>query len=346
MGKKSKNNKRIVYYISVIAVILLICSVLIFLFNGEYYDKVNLQYGKNPTVVNFSATPEFCQTIKDYDARVDCIHKNGLRPYAKSLEDCRQITEFLERTACLDRSFHITALVNSNISMCAEIFEQRIRNNCYTDFVPLYGIYACKLVEGHTPEEICYRENAVYRLNETLCQLIIDQFEIEECVANVRSFIGTKKLDLEQCAAIDTLEYQNLCFYKVFHLLGGLDNCNNTGRFEDRCVLLMKFNMAIFSRDENICLELDDEDYRQVCLRMLELPMSRMFLFDSDNDTLSDVDELSMRLNPFNPDSDGDNLMDGLEIRQHLNPAKNDTDGDDIMDDEVLKQRMEKLNIE
>ncbi|CAN5540038.1 hypothetical protein BH11ACT8_BH11ACT8_24120 [soil metagenome] len=65
---------------------------------------------------------------------------------------------------------------------------------------------------------------------------------------------------------------------------------------------------------------------------------------DSDNDGISDADELSGALNPYpnpatdpnNPDSDNDGLDDGDEITAGTDPNNPDTDGDGVLDgDEV-----------
>ncbi|MBT3689829.1 hypothetical protein HN800_02020 [bacterium] len=61
---------------------------------------------------------------------------------------------------------------------------------------------------------------------------------------------------------------------------------------------------------------------------------------DSDNDGLTDVEELAIGTDPFEVDSDGDGLFDREEVKvYHTNPLNPDTDGDGWLDgtDEVHK---------
>jgi hypothetical protein len=56
-------------------------------------------------------------------------------------------------------------------------------------------------------------------------------------------------------------------------------------------------------------------------------------LIDSDNDLLTDVDELLYGTSVSNPDTDGDGLLDGLEVNIiHTDPLDIDTDGDGMDD--------------
>ncbi|MGL4751481.1 MAG: inverse autotransporter beta domain-containing protein [Aeromonadaceae bacterium] len=57
---------------------------------------------------------------------------------------------------------------------------------------------------------------------------------------------------------------------------------------------------------------------------------------DTDNDGISDEDELANGTDPLKPDTDGDGLTDGQEAEHGTDPLKPDTDGDGISDgDEV-----------
>jgi hypothetical protein len=72
--------------------------------------------------------------------------------------------------------------------------------------------------------------------------------------------------------------------------------------------------------------------------------LSVAFRRDSDGDGLTDLQELELGSNPFNPDSDGDGIPDGdedadgdglsnsLELAMGLNPLSVDSDGDGIAD--------------
>jgi hypothetical protein len=42
---------------------------------------------------------------------------------------------------------------------------------------------------------------------------------------------------------------------------------------------------------------------------------------DTDNDGLTDLEELQLGIDPANPDSDGDGIADGDEVQAGTNPA-------------------------
>ena len=66
---------------------------------------------------------------------------------------------------------------------------------------------------------------------------------------------------------------------------------------------------------------------------------------DSDNDGLSDAEELRLGTDPYNPDTDADGLSDGDEVLKHkTNPLNPDTDGDGLKDgEEVLTYKTDPL---
>ncbi|WP_223636389.1 Ig-like domain-containing protein [Corallococcus sp. EGB] len=54
---------------------------------------------------------------------------------------------------------------------------------------------------------------------------------------------------------------------------------------------------------------------------------------DSDNDGLTDAEEIALGTDPNNPDSDGDGIPDGIEVKVgHTNPLDDDSDDDGILD--------------
>ena len=64
-------------------------------------------------------------------------------------------------------------------------------------------------------------------------------------------------------------------------------------------------------------------------------------LDDTDEDGLTDAQELRLSTDPTNPDTDRDGIKDGEEVRRYkTDPLRADTDGDTISDgDEILKYR-------
>ncbi|MDD4310526.1 MAG: OmpA family protein, partial [Candidatus Cloacimonetes bacterium] len=64
------------------------------------------------------------------------------------------------------------------------------------------------------------------------------------------------------------------------------------------------------------------------------VPVVDLSKLDSDNDGLSDADEIDKyKTDPQNPDTDGDGLKDGAEVTKHkTDPLNPDTDGDGLKD--------------
>jgi hypothetical protein len=59
---------------------------------------------------------------------------------------------------------------------------------------------------------------------------------------------------------------------------------------------------------------------------------------DTDNDGISDGDEVAIGTDPTNPDSDGDGLIDGDEDTLGTDPLDADTDNDGFSDGEEVNQ--------
>ena len=60
---------------------------------------------------------------------------------------------------------------------------------------------------------------------------------------------------------------------------------------------------------------------------------------DSDNDGLTDEEEIQLGIDPRNPDTDGDGLFDGEEINVYkTNPLDRDTDKDSYLDGEEVQK--------
>ena len=67
-------------------------------------------------------------------------------------------------------------------------------------------------------------------------------------------------------------------------------------------------------------------------------PTTTAATVDSDNDGLSDAEELQLGTDPRNPDTDGDGLFDGEEEKvYHTNPLDKDTDKDGYSDGEEVQ---------
>ena len=50
------------------------------------------------------------------------------------------------------------------------------------------------------------------------------------------------------------------------------------------------------------------------------MELNNMYTKDSDNDGLTDAQELALGTNPLSPDTDGDGQTDLEEVQQGLNP--------------------------
>ncbi len=54
----------------------------------------------------------------------------------------------------------------------------------------------------------------------------------------------------------------------------------------------------------------------------IKIEAQQEFLKDSDNDGISDLEEIRLGTDPFNPDSDGDGFLDGTEVMLGFSPLK------------------------
>ncbi|MHA1223520.1 MAG: right-handed parallel beta-helix repeat-containing protein [Candidatus Heimdallarchaeaceae archaeon] len=67
-------------------------------------------------------------------------------------------------------------------------------------------------------------------------------------------------------------------------------------------------------------------------------PLVNDSYLDQDNDTLSNLEEYQYNSNPFSYDSDNDGLSDGEEVKKYnTNPNNPDTDNDDLTDGEEIQ---------
>jgi len=65
---------------------------------------------------------------------------------------------------------------------------------------------------------------------------------------------------------------------------------------------------------------------------------------DSDEDGLTNLQELQLGTLPDNPDTDGDGLLDGEEVARGTDPLRPDTDGDGLNDGDEVRLGLDPLN--
>lgn len=95
----------------------------------------------------------------------------------------------------------------------------------------------------------------------------------------------------------------------------------------------IKLNMHFSINDNGIDLDNDGLTDLQEILRHRTSPTNK----DTDNDSLSDKEELDRKTNPFIADTDGDGLADNDELSAKTNPLLEDTDFDGLSDGKEIE---------
>ena len=145
--------------------------------------------------------------------------------------------------------------------------------------------------------------------------------------------IVRNKKDIKLCYEVKTLEYPALCYDYMF---GQGKDCTGLSKEEGKNICESMYFLGRAKNKED-CYKIPLENHKRVCLKMIDEDKSTGHL-DSDNDGVSDGEELNYTTNPFNTDTDGDGLNDYEEIKNlGTNPIGADTDGDGLSDYEELK---------
>jgi len=323
-----KYNKK---YLLIVIFIILIIGIIIFVFPKEKEEEKPLP--QQPSL------PTFFPDLP-------------LEHHPLTEERCKNVKDSAQKKECFEELNYLNAVLTHSINGCLQLINEEKRNTCILRIANQTGKaeYCEKISNGHR-KDFCIMEVATSAavLDKNICEKYFsdEPFEKKECIDKVKTFdIIKNKKDIKLCQEITTLEYPYQC---CMHMLGAGQNCSELkGDAWKLCQSMHSFPAA---KTEEDCKNLPLENWIKVCLKMIQEDKAPA-LMDSDEDGISDAEELGFGTDPFNPDSDGDGLTDGEEIKPtphpdpekgtlvasgSTNPLDPDTDGDGLSDYEELK---------
>lgn len=301
---------------------------LIILFIFLVFIRINKK-NYNNIISNENNTKVYIQPEKEILKSTDMIPNK---------DDCEKKQTQEEKDNCLNRMRDNNAAVNESLRSCLEITDKMVRDKCiYAKVRIKNNKKECYRIADHALQEACLGAMGINKKEISFCNDMLDvPHEYQECVDRIKAF-QTEGYDINDCADIKTLEYQNLCIQnKTNNDIRRCDEIKDK-QLKDICQSRLLYSYA-FTLEK--CNEIPDELYRRSCISRLNYPMVDFSEIDSDGDGLSDGKELWFSIDPFNKDSDGDGLSDYDEvIILRSNPASADTDNDGLSDYDEIKKR-------
>lgn len=262
-------------------------------------------------------------------------------------ERCKLQENELAKEACFEELKYLNATINLNVQECGELADEKKRDDCHSyiaGVIPDGNI--CEKIKDKTKKEMCAVRAAInigvyendMQKGRNVCDKYFtnEPFENQECKDKVMVFVISGNIkDIKLCHEVRTLEYPALCYDYMFgqgYDCSGLSKENG----KDKCESMYFLNKAKSLED---CYKLPLEDYKKVCLARIENKLTGPM--DSDNDGVTDGEELNYGVSPFNPDTDNDGLDDYEEMKAfRTDPTRSDTDGDNLSDfDEIKKYK-------
>ena len=311
----TKNKKYIIFFLVVLILIgLIVVAGIIFL--------------KEPK----SVEPEEAVS-KTYDYYPFPNPPNKIYPVTK--ERCENQADQESKKKCFAELAYQNAIISQNPDNCLALVDDYKKDRClFTVSKMQFNVKYCEFIKEDKTRELCIIETGIVGSDDSVCDEYFSNipFLRKKCKDKVRVFdIIWNKKDIRLCEKIRLLEYGPLCY--SYHLAMGQSCDVLEGNAKEECQGKMIITSA---KTEEDCHKAISEDYKKVCLLMVQNNSDRDI--DSDNDGKSNLEELNYRLDPFNPDTDGDGLMDGEElIKYHSDPKSVDTDIDGLGDyDEIF----------
>jgi hypothetical protein len=256
-------------------------------------------------------------------------------------KDCQQKKTELEKEICFDNVALREIIEKEDIKGCLKLKTLDIRDACLLNLITkFHRDDLCPAISDEGKRAICLDRVTLEIKDVKLCEKHFgdEPFEYQECADRVLAFqiAGSgEKEDILECQKIESLEYPNLC------LLGSLKN-----KFDNNCIEVpeelrdycMAVNILQYASRKEECDMIRLENYKDYCLLKVELGALEAAKVDSDNDGLTNGNELFYRTDPKNPDTDGDGISDGEEMfTYYTNPSNKDTDNDGLTDYEEVK---------
>ena len=252
-------------------------------------------------------------------------------------ERCKAIKDPAQREACFAELNFINAVISQNIDKCLELSDKSKRDECvFSVSKGKLNVEYCKRIEDNEERERCIMDLAINTFDPDICDRYFssEPFERQECRDKVKAFdIVINKKDIKLCQGVKTLEYGPLCYGYMF--AQGQDCSELRGEAKDLCESMYYFYDA---KTEEDCNKLPLENYKKVCVEMIKQgkPASQL---DSDDDKMSDAEELNFTVFGLAPTRTGDGLTDYQEAKEGIgaNPLDPDSDGDGVNDGKEIK---------
>jgi hypothetical protein len=252
--------------------------------------------------------------------------------------DCENTTDKKEKQKCFDRLEHINVLQQNNYIKCLNVETLEIRDDCLLNFA--YSILLdddlCLAISDPKKRGRCIDRIVITNRDKEACKKHFghEPFECQECIDRITAFNTGEDKNPEkiyECKEIKSLEYPRLCLWMSFR-----DTFNNNCslvplEFRPYCIAYYTIQGASTVKH---CSAITLDQYKDFCLAKVNAGgWKGVAYLDSDNDGVTDWNDLFMGLDPKNPDTDGDGLSDGDEMSvYHTNPIEKDTDGDGLTD--------------
>ena len=280
---------------------------------------------------------EHMEPIGEQEETADVYHYIPL-----TKDDCDNETDKIKKQKCFDRLEHIDVLIENNYIECLDIKTLEIRDDCLLNFA--YSILLdddlCLAISDPKKRGTCIDRIVITNRDKDACKKHFgdEPFEYQECVDRITAFdIGEDKNPekIYECKEIKSLEYPRLCLWQSFANAFN-NNCELVPlEFKDYCIAYYTIQGA---NTVEHCSAITLEQYKDFCLAKVNAGgWKGVAYLDSDNDGITDWNDLFMGLDPKNPDTDGDGLSDGDEMsKYHTNPMEKDTDGDGLTDYEEV----------
>lgn len=221
-----------------------------FIFSSSLRDSCNLRFAINLT------DSSLCERIGNKDTKDDCYHT--IAPVA-GIATCNKIENDTLRKKCHlelgdesvlcsgtggDYDYELCiAKAKSNYSICTDIENQSLWDNCYLDFAKAKENYQlCGLLSGD--KDGCFQYFANLTSNASLCENISFNYTRYLCLTRIRG-------DYSLCNELSDYLQKDSCF-EVFaseHTAPNICLNISTNLYKDKCFT----DIAVASRDASIC---------------------------------------------------------------------------------------------
>lgn len=258
--------------------------------------------------------------------------QEGYNYTPSTADSCSKIKISAERQRCLDMIAAGNAIDDMNFKACSLLQTAELKYNCqHVVAKNAADSSLCAKIANEQTRSHCFSDVAIATKDITICEKNGQEIdEVRECMDRTLAFViaeSGKTDDIDQCGRLETLEYENLCLMNSFKNKFG-DNCDLVPEeFKNYCNTNKIINSNPAAED---CAKIvmgtarDTNNYRNFCLKISQAGMQKAAQIDSDNDGLTDGNELFMKTDPNNPDTDGDAVADGAEWVAGTDPGNID----------------------